>query len=372
MKAESTRRGRRLLLKGMGLLSLGLGGGLGGLPSRAYGQSREIPVWRIQTSWGEGTLGYDLFRNFCDSVVERTQGLLALEAVPAGAVRNDLQFYDALRIGALEGINVFSVYWAGRFPAGVFMSSYPGGLSYPSHWDVMLDSYGGRKVLEGIYDRLGLHFVGHVHHDMNILHSVKPLRTLKDFEGLTVRVPGHLIGDSFKALGSRPVLLPGRDIVEALGEGVIEAADYVGPSLNVRLGLHKEAGYVILGPLSSPSINQPVDVMDIAVSKKAWLEVKPSVRELFRALVSDYSRTHYAAIQEANREAWEEISLSGVEVVRLSEGDMRSFRRKLLPLWFSYAKKDKESMNLFKVHLEVMRSESVGLLSDKDVEGYRL
>ena len=340
--------------------------------ARSQSVQKEHPVFRVQSSWSENTPGYAVFKDFCETVVERTSGEMALRPYPAGSIRNDLQLYDALKTGALDGLNTFSVYWASRLPAGAFMSSFPGGLSQPSHWNKMLDVYGGRQALQRIYKKLGLRFIDYVHHDINLLHATKPLRTLEDFRDLKVRVPGNLIGDSFRTLRARPLLLPASSIFSALDTGTIDAAEFAGAAVNARAGFHKVARYLILGPHSSPSISQPNDIMDFALIDSEWRKLKPSVRSLFADLVRSYSSRHYAAIQSANEEAWQQMKEDGVTIIRLSENEMLKMRKTLLPLWFSYAGKDADAKNLFLAHFRTMLSDEVNLLSENDVEGYQL
>lgn len=367
------RRGFLKSLAAAGTASVGLAAG--GLTlaaphvARAQGQGR---VLRLQSSWQPGTTGFRIFETWCNQVVELTGGEIGFKAFPAAAVAGDFQLVDAVRNGVLDGMNLFTVYWAGRMPAAVFLSAYPMGLNHPHQWDMLFNSYGGNELARELYQKNGLYFVGHVHHDMNLIHSKKPVRSLDDFNGLLLRVPGGIVADCFAAIGARTTLLPGSEVYPALERGTIEAADYTGPAVNYDLGFQQVTKYIIMGPPSTPCLHQPVDLMDISLSMRVWNSLSPEMKELLPHLVKSYSSIHYGGIQEANRDAWPKFAQAGVEVTRLSEEDATRFRKISIGKWFEWANKDKDAARLFKMHLDVMQDPSVAYITPEDIKDYKL
>ena len=368
---EGVVEGRRRFLKGMAIAGGAVATGTVAAPHVAGAQAAGLN-FRIQSSWQPGTTGYRIFEEWCGGMEELTGGELALTPFPAGAVSGDFQLFDAVRNGVLDGMNVFTVYWAGRMPAGVFLSSYPMGLNFPHQWDMMFESYGGRELARELYERNGLYFVGHVHHDMNLIHSTRPITSLDDFEGLLLRVPGGIVADCFAAIGARTTLLPGSEVYPALERGTIEAADFVGPAVNYDLGFHQVSNVIVMGPPSTPCLHQPVDLMDISFSLRAWNQLSEPLKELVENLVKAYSRTHYTAIQEANAAAWPLYADAGTTVSRLSEEDAVRFRQVALPLWFDWANRDRDAARLFNIHLQVMQDPSVAYITPDDLAGYEL
>ena len=328
--------------------------------------------YRIQSSWQPGTTGYQIFETWCATIVELTDGELSLTPFPAGAVSGDFQLFDAVRNGVLEGMNVFTVYWPGRMPAGVFLTSYPMGLNFPHQWDMLFGSYGGTEMARELYAQNGLYFVGHVHHDMNLIHSKVPINSLDDFEGLKLRVPGGIVADCFAAIGARTTLLPGSEVYPALERGTIDAADFVGPAVNYDLGFHQVTDIVVMGPPSTPCLHQPVDLMDISFSLRAWERLPDRLKLLMEDLVKGYSVTHYTGIQEANSRAWQALAEAGTTVTRLSEEDVARFRQIAIPLWFDWANRDPSAARLFELHLRVMQDPTVAYITPDDIAGYEL
>ncbi|WP_070988989.1 TRAP transporter substrate-binding protein DctP [Halofilum ochraceum] len=352
--------------------ALGAGGAILGAPAIGNAQDSNGIRLRIQSSWQPGTVGYKTFENWAKRVQELTHGEVRIEPHPAGSIVGDFSLVDGVRDGVIEGQNMFTVYWAGKMPAGVFFSSYPMALSVPHHWDIMYGAYGGHGFVNDLYGKFGMEFLGHVHHDMNLIHSKEPLRSFDDFKGKKIRFPGGIVAETFASVGVRTTLLPGSEVYPALEKGTIDAADFVGPAVNYELGFHQVTDYIIMGPTSTPCLHQPVDLMDIAINKRTWNRLSSQTQDVMRDLVAAYSREHYAAIQEANRKAWPKYEEAGVEVIHLSEEDAARFRQAAIPKWFEWANKDEDAARLFKIHLETMKDPSIAVITDEDVKDYSL
>ncbi|TDX26076.1 secreted protein [Modicisalibacter xianhensis] len=335
-------------------------------------QAQEGIRIRMQSSWQPGTTGYKTFENWANRVQELTSGEVRIEPFPAGAVAGAFEVADAVRNGVLEGQNWFTVYWPGKMPAGVFLTAYPMGLSDPHHWDMMFGAYGGFGIAKDLYRKQGQEFLGHVHHDLNLIHSKVPLRSLDDFKGVKIRMPGGIVAETFASIGARTTLLPGSEVYPALEKGTIDASDYTGAAVNYELGFWQVTDYIIMGPPSTPCLHQAVDLMDIGINRRVFERMSPQVQDLMHELVAAYSREHYAAIQAANAEAWPKYQEKGVEIIHLSEDDADRFRKAAIPLWFKWANKDPDATRLFKAHLRTMQDPAVALVTDEDIAGQQL
>jgi len=107
---------RRDLLKG----ALGAGSALAvagsfAAPHVASAQAAGT-TWKVQTSW-PGGIGLQIFKDWCNSIVEKTGGELAFQPFGAKDLVGDFQLFDAVRRGVLQAMNSFTIYWAGRMPA---------------------------------------------------------------------------------------------------------------------------------------------------------------------------------------------------------------------------------------------------------------
>jgi TRAP-type mannitol/chloroaromatic compound transport system substrate-binding protein len=209
----------------------------------------QTTTWRIQTSW-PGGIGLEIFTDWCNSIVEKTGGELAFKPFSAKAVVGDWQLFDAVKNKVLEAMNPFTLYWAGRMPASVFFSSYPLGLRQNQEWDVFYYALGGLEIAREEFAKFGMYYVGPIHHGPNIIHSKVPIRSIEDFKGRKMRVPGGMVAELFSAAGAKTTLLPGSEIFPALDKGTIDVADYVGPAVNYALGFHQATKFISMGPIS--------------------------------------------------------------------------------------------------------------------------
>ena len=207
---------------------------------------------------------------------------------------------------------------------------------------------------------------------MNLIHSNKPIRSLDDFNGLNLRMPGGLVADCFKAIGARTVALAGSEVRPALASGAIDAADFAGPAMNYDLGFAEVSKYIVMGPTSTPCLHQPVDLTIVVFNQMVWNGFSTATQALLTELVRAFSYEHFTAHQEANIKAWADFEAAGVEVTRLSEGDVERFRKIALPLWFDWAKRDPDSKRVFKLHLDVMSNPQVAYISPDDIKGFDL
>lgn len=329
---------------------------------------------KIQSLWTEDTIGFTTFKRWCERVQELTGGEVTLLPFPGGSIAEIFDMMDATAGGVLDAMHWVPHYAAitGAMPAGIFLTSFPMGLPHPHQWDMLFESYGATELARELYARHGLHFVGHVHHDMNLIHSNKPIHSLDDFKGLNLRMPGGLIADCFAAIGARTVTLAGSEVRPALVSGAIDAADFTGPAMNRDLGFADAAKYIVMGPTSTPCLHQPVDLTIVVFNQNVWNGLSEPIQAVLTELVRAFSYEHFTAHQAANIKAWADFEAAGVTVTRLSEDDVARFRKIALPLWFDWAKRDPDSLRLFHMHLKVMQNPEVAYITPDDIKGFEL
>ncbi|MEW8078442.1 MAG: TRAP transporter substrate-binding protein DctP [Candidatus Thiodiazotropha endolucinida] len=344
---------------------------ISGAPFIGNAVAAETTTWKIQTSW-PGGIGLEIFKDWCNGIVEKTGGELAFKPFGAKDVVGEFQLFDAVKNGVLDAMNPFTLYWAGRMPLAVFLSSYPLGLRNPHEWDTFYYGLGGLELAREAFGKVGLHFVGPIHHGPNIIHSKVPIRSIDDFRGRKMRLPGGMVAEVFQAAGAKTTLLPGSEIFPALEKGTIDVADYVGPAINHALGFHQVTKYISMGPPGFMSIYQPVDLMDLTVSKKSWDKLSANMKQFVEMEVHTYSDLHHAAIQAADQKAWKKFEEAGTEVTRLSEEDVEAFTLLSVPLWYKWANKDAFAAKAFKIQLEYMMSGSLGYVDKEMIKGHSL
>jgi len=330
-------------------------------------------VWKVQSVWDAGTTGYKLFEEWANSIREKSGGELTIKPFPAKSVAADNNsLFDAVKSGVLQGMNPFTLYWPGKIPASVFLSSYPMGPDQPAQWDTLFYGLGMLDMARQIFAKHNMFYVGPIQHDANIIHSKKPVHSLADLKGMKIRLPGGMVAEVFQQFGVSPIALPGSDIFPALEKGTIDAADYVGPAVNYDLGFQQVTKYILMGPPGMMSVYQPVDLMDLTVNMGAWRRLSKKMQQFVEEQVAIYSLHHFVTIQKANLEAMDKFLKAGTTVTRLSDADVLKFRKAAIPVWFDWARKDADAARVFKLHLRYMENDIMGYVSPSDVKGLKL
>ncbi len=368
---EGVAEARRTFLRKSVVAGGAVAAGTIAAPFVSNAQTAKGTTWKIQTSW-PGGVGLEIFKDWCNSIKEKTNGELAFQPFGAKDVVGDFQLFDAVKNGVLDAMNPFTLYWAGRMPAAVFLSSYPLGLRQPSEWDVFFYGMGGLEIARAQFAKQGMYYVGPIHHGANIIHSKVPIRSIDDFRGRKMRLPGGMVAEVFQAAGAKTTLLPGSEIFPALEKGTIDVADYVGPAINYALGFHQVTKYISMGPPGFMSIYQPVDLMDLTVADRAWNKLSPEMKRFVEMEVHVYSDLHHAKIQWADQLAWKKFEEAGTIITRLSQDDVEKFTKLAVPRWYAWANKDKEAARIFKIQLDYMMSGSLGYVTPDDIKGQKL
>jgi TRAP-type mannitol/chloroaromatic compound transport system substrate-binding protein len=207
----------------------------------AIAQSMPEIKWRMPTSWPKSldTLygGADMMTKM---VAEATDNKFQIQPFAAGEIVPGLQVLDAVQNGTCEIGHTASYYYFGKDPTFTFGSAVPFGPNQRINqaWYML---GGGRDVLNDFYKKYNVVSLvaGNTGCQMGGWFR-KEINTVDDLKGLKFRI-GGFAGRVMQKLGSVPQQLAGGDIYPALEKGTIDAAEWVGPYDDEKLGFYKVA-----------------------------------------------------------------------------------------------------------------------------------
>src|SRR5712672_3544795 len=209
----------------------------------AIAQSLPEVKWRYTASWPKAldTL-YGGCEYFAKRVAEITDNKFQIQAFAAGEIVPGLQVLDAVANGTVEMGNTALYYYWGKNPAFTFGTALPFGLNTRAHiaW---LNFGGGTQMLNDLlkeYNTIGIP-TGSTGAQMGGWFR-KEIKSMDDFRGLKFRV-GGFAGSIIAKVGGVPQQIAGGDIYPALEKGTIDAAEWVGPYDDEKLGFVKVAKY---------------------------------------------------------------------------------------------------------------------------------
>jgi TRAP-type mannitol/chloroaromatic compound transport system substrate-binding protein len=139
----------------------------------------------------------------------------------------------------------------------------------------------------------------------------KEINSPEDYKGLRYRMP-ELGAEVLRRMGATVVTTPGGEIVNALKSGAIDAAEWIGPWMDIALGLEKAADYYYY-----PGFHEPGTNMTLGINKALWDGLTASERALIEG----------AAAAEVTRSLAQFASKCSASVTSLSRCSVNLARR---------------------------------------------
>ncbi|MGF1639347.1 MAG: TRAP transporter substrate-binding protein [Rhodospirillales bacterium] len=247
-----------------------------GFPAPAISQGRT--EWRMVTTWPKNFPGLGTGANILAEMIGRaTEGRLTIKVFGGGEIVPPFESMDAVAAGTVEMGHGAPYYWKGKLAATQFIASMPFGLTAQEQ-NAWFQYGGGQELSDEVYKELGCKFFpsGNTGTQMGGWFN-KEMKSLEDFKGLKMRIPG-LGGEVVKAAGGNVVNLPGAEIPPALQSGAIDATEWVGPYNDLAFGLYKSAKFYYY-----PGWHEPATVLDNFISLKAWEKLPSDIKAIVEA-----------------------------------------------------------------------------------------
>jgi TRAP-type mannitol/chloroaromatic compound transport system substrate-binding protein len=232
--------------------------------------------WRLSTAfspaldWHQGVA-----EHLARVVEEMSGGRFRIEVFPGGQIMPPFDCFEAASQGSIEAFMANSYYWTAKEPAVEWFSTIPFGMNVKgmTAWYHQGD---GLKLWEETYAAFNLvprpgpgvapQMAGWFRKKMN---------TLGDYKGLKMRIGTSLGGKVYVKAGGTAVLTPGAEIYAELERGVIDAAEWVGPHDDMRLGLHRTARYYYY-----PGWHEPGTMTEFGFNRKAYEALPVDLRRI--------------------------------------------------------------------------------------------
>jgi TRAP-type mannitol/chloroaromatic compound transport system substrate-binding protein len=256
--------------------SVGLAAGAVAAP--AIAQSAPTIKWRLASSFPKSldTI-YGAAETMAKRVAEATGGKFQIQVFAAGEIVPGPGVLDAVKDGTVEIGHTASYYFVGKDPTFAFDTAVPFGLNSRQQTAWMMQG-GGLELMREFFKDYNIVNIpcGNTGVQMGGWYR-KEIKTVKDFEGLKMRI-GGFAGKVLAKLGAVPQQIPGGDIYPALEKGTIDAAEWVGPYDDEKLGFNKVAKFYYY-----PGWWEGGPQLSVYVNHKQW-EALPKE---YRAILED-------------------------------------------------------------------------------------
>jgi TRAP-type mannitol/chloroaromatic compound transport system substrate-binding protein len=215
--------------------------GAASMAAPAIAQSMPELKWRMTTSWPKSLDTLHGGAEVMAKVVgEATDNKFQIQTFAAGEIVPGLQVLDAVQNGTVEMGHTASYYYFGKDAAFTFGSSIPFGPNSRLNQAWYMFG-GGKELLNEFYKNYNVTslLAGNTGCQMGGWFR-KEITNVDDLQNLKFRI-GGFAGRVMQKLGCVPQQLAGGDIYPALEKGTIDAAEWVGPYDDEKLGFYKVA-----------------------------------------------------------------------------------------------------------------------------------
>ena len=278
--------------------------------------------WKLQSFAGPTTNEFLVVKNAMEHLKKATNGRLDVTVYGPKTFVGFREMLEALGKRVYEVGQNATGFFSNLDPAYSVFFSLPGVWTEPRQVKIWFYHFGGEELLREAHAKHNVHLVAPLLAHAEGLFSRKPINTLADFKGLTVRTPPGLTSGIFTKLGAKPVPMGGGEIYTALDTGVVDAAEFISLESNYKMGLHKVTKYLLW-----PSFHSPTTLDDLSVNMDAWKELPPDLQAAFELAAGRVARDFDYEVSAGDYGALEKIKASGVKHVTLSQADISAVRK---------------------------------------------
>jgi TRAP-type mannitol/chloroaromatic compound transport system substrate-binding protein len=283
-------------------------------------------TWNLQNAFPKQTSTSGPL--FAQHVSELSQRRLTVRHFDSGELVPGVHILEAVASSTIDAGYAPGTYFSGKDRAFALMAAIPFGFAPREQL-----AFRRRPDVSAIFDRLsGQH--GVVARPCGLFGRPgefwlkKRIATRSDLAGMKLRI-GPLFGQEiFKELGVQVVILPPGDIFPAFEKGVIDGAQFGGPTEDQVLGLALQGKYYYY-----PSSVYPSVVIDLFVNRKAWDALPPAGRQIIEQACADAVEAMVSDYERKDREALARFEREGITVAPLPvsiEKEMYAASRKVL------------------------------------------
>jgi len=297
----------------------GLAGVLAAGVAPAVVHAQAAVRWRLASSFPKSldTI-YGGGEVFAKKVGEMTGGKFQISVHAAGEIMPAFGVVDAVQNGTVEMAHTVPYYFFGKDETFAIGASIPFGLN-------------SRQMSAWMYEGNGLKLMREFYRNYNIINFPggntgaqmggwfrKEINSVADMKGLKFRI-GGFAGRIIERLGAVPQNLPGGDIYPALEKGTIDAAEWVGPYDDQKLGFSKVAPHYYY-----PGWWEGGPQIDLFINTKAYEALTPEYKAIVEAASSHAHVDMQAKYDARNPGALKQLVGSGTKLHRFPKDVMEA------------------------------------------------
>ncbi|WP_434613607.1 TRAP transporter substrate-binding protein [Azospirillum sp. B2RO_4] len=324
------------------LTSAGVGVAASTLAAPAIAQTQPEIHWRLASSFPKSL---DTIYGGADTIAARvaaaTDGKFQIRPFAAGEIVPGLQVLDAVQNGTVECGHTASYYYVGKDPTFTFDATVPFGLNARQQ-NAWIYNGGGMPLLREFFDGYGVvNFpAGNTGVQMGGWFR-KEIKTVEDLKGLKFRI-GGFAGQVLAKLGVVPQQIAGGDIYPSLEKGTIDAAEWIGPYDDEKLGFNKVAKYYYYPGWWEGGLN-----VSLLVNKQQWEQLPKQYKAVLEAACFEANLTMNAKYDAENPAALKRLVGGGAQLRPFPRDVMEACYKAAIELYDETAKSNPKFAKIY-------------------------
>jgi TRAP-type mannitol/chloroaromatic compound transport system substrate-binding protein len=284
--------------------------------------------WRLASSFPKSldTI-YGGAEVFAKKVSDMTGGKFQISTHAAGELMPALGVVDGVQGGTVEVAHTAPYYFFGKDPTFALGCAIPFGLNsrQMSAWmyegnglKLMRDFYKGYNIINFPAGNTGAQMGGFFR---------KEIKSLADLKGLKFRI-GGFGGKVIERIGAVAQNIPGGEIYQALEKGTIDAAEWVGPYDDEKLGLYKVAPNY-----AYPGWWEGGPQLDVFINEKAFNALTPEYKAIVESAAAYAHIDMQAKYDARNPAALKRLVAGGTKLFRFPKEMMDAAFKEAMALY---------------------------------------
>ncbi len=329
---------RRSILKNAGIAGV--------LAAAAAPSVHAQPVvrWRIASSFPKSldTI-YGSAEVFARAIKEMSGGKFEVTVHAAGELMPAFGVVDGVQNGTVEMAHTAPYYFFGKNEAFAIGGAIPFGMNSRQLTAWMVDG-NGQKLMREFYAKYNIvnYLGGNTGAQMGGWFR-KEVKSPADIKGLKFRV-GGFAGRVIERLGGVPQNIPAGEIYQSLEKGTIDAAEWIGPYDDLKLGLNKVAPFYYYPGWWEGSLN-----LEFYVNQKALASLTPEQRGMIQAASNEAHVVTQARYDARNPGALKQLVAAKAKVLPFPQTVMDASFKATMEL---YAELDKSNPEWKKIYAD--------------------
>ena len=253
---------------------------------------------KLAESWGPNFPVFgDSVKNMVKMAEEMSNGRLKIRVDSANKHKSAFGVFDMVKSGQYDMGHSASYYYKGKVPNTLYFTTMPFGMTAMEQYS-WFQYGGGQELMDEVYGEHNLVAFpgGNTGVQMGGWFR-KEINTLEDLQNLKMRIPGFA-GEVLAKLGATPVNIPPGELYTSLERNTIDALEWVGPSLDLRMGFHK------IAPIYYMGWHEPATELMFIFNKKKLDKLPADLQAILKVAMRKASYDMYVQSYALSAENW--------------------------------------------------------------------